>query len=138
MSAKIDSMLCLKEQRKLLYFLLCPDSPELTNWQAAQQLMTSYKKMEPNVRNQLTLLLTALEAGTTFLTEIPDMDENYYDAIMGFWDDFEALMTPQYLEDFQDELLALRKKSQALDGYGYYDDHVYPIIARLLKGEEED
>lgn len=138
MSAKIDSMLCLKEQRKLLYFLLCPDSPELTNWQAAQRLMTSYKKMEPDVRNQLNLLLTALEAGTAFLTEIPNMSEDYYDAMMGFWNDFEALMKPQYLEEFQDELAALRKKSQALDGYGYYDDHVQYITAKLLKEEDDD
>ena len=137
MSSKIDSALYLKEQRKLLYFLLCPDSPELTNWQAAQQLITSYKKMEPAVRNQLNLLLTALEAGTAFLNEIPNMDENYYDAMMGFWNDFEALMAPQYLEEFQDELLVLRKKSQALDGCGY-DDHVQYITAKLLNLEDEE
>jgi hypothetical protein len=136
MTPNIDNALYLKEQRKLLWLLLCPELPETPNMKAAQQLITSYCKVDKDIRNQLKLLLAALEAGSTFLNEI-DMGEDYYDAMMGFWNDFEALMKPQYLPEFQDELLALRKKSQALEGCGYRD-HIDQVMENLGILEDEE
>lgn len=137
MTKLIDNTQYLKEQRKLLWLLLCPELQVVPNVRAANQLITSYKRLDQDIQNQLTLLLVALEAGTAFLNEIVCTGEDYYDAMMGFWNDFEALMEPQYLPEFQDELLTLRKKSQVLDGYGY-SDHVDQVTESLglLKGEE--
>jgi hypothetical protein len=121
MTKSIDNTLYLKEQKKLLWTLLYPDEPETLSLKAAEQLVASYSRIDSDVRNRLTLLLAALEAGTAFLNELGDIYEDYYDTLTKFWDDFEKLMEPQYLPEFQDELLALRKKSEELEGYGYWD-----------------
>ena len=137
MSTKIDPKIFLKEQRKLLWLLLCPELPESPNVVAAQQLIKSYAKVDQDIRNGLTLLLHALEAGTAFLCDVVNMDEDFYDAMMGFWNDFDDLMENRYLEEFQDELLALRKKSQDLEGYGYRD-HVEEVLENLGLLEDDE
>lgn len=136
----IDKTAFLKEQRDLLWIMLCPDldSQDMPALKAAEQLVKSYPKLVQSRMELLSLTITALEAGTTFLKRFGDIYEDYDDTMGVFWDMLEKLMEPEDLPYFKDQLIEIQEASQAIDGYGYCD-HVNDMIEMIgITGDNEE
>lgn len=109
--------------KRLIAECMCPDPDRPVQISKAKKAISNYRKAANDMIGEIDLMVHFVECGNQFTLEYGDIDEPFYDSLVGLYVRAIAAVLRQpssRQEPFRKRLLEVARSSEGI-GWGYHD-----------------